>query len=318
MSSSVGETTELLQLVQDSRLTGYLAVASLCVLIYDHIDCFAGEVELMWKSRWRLAKIIYLWNRYFSLICVSLVTSAVLREITTDSVCITWLTVQCVTSAVIIGTVDFVLMLRVWILYGRPIKLVWLFACMGIAELAGMLIVGFVSYSQMINYVHVGYRDIPNLEGLHLISGRPLLSGCYAKTNTHASQSLALAVTPSLLVTIILFIMTVYKCCSTLRQDTCHVMPLWRLFLRDGAVWFLAVSVATGIDLLIWAMHKEELKQLFVVPALTVYSTVASRTLLNIKAIMTTTEPQKELQAPRPSKPLEPVLVIPYCLDISR
>ncbi|KAJ7442003.1 hypothetical protein FB451DRAFT_67600 [Mycena latifolia] len=114
-----------------------------------------------------------------------------------------------------------------------------------------MLIVGFISYPQMINYVHLG----------------SLLSGCYAQTDTHASQFLALAVTPPLLVTIILFIMTVYKCCSTLRRDTRHVMPLWRLFLRDGVVWFLAVSVATGIDLLIWAMHKEELKQLFVVPA---------------------------------------------------
>ncbi|KAJ7447433.1 hypothetical protein FB451DRAFT_1290306 [Mycena latifolia] len=127
---------------------------------------------------------------------------------------------------------------------------------------------------------------------LHLIAGRPLLNGCYAKTNTHASQFLALAVTPPLIVLIS------YKCCSTLRRDTRHVMPLWRLFLREGVVWFLAVFVATGTDLLIWAMRKEGLKQLFVV----VYSTVASRTLLNI---MSTSEPQTQIPAPRPRKPLE-------------
>ncbi|KAJ7266275.1 hypothetical protein C8J57DRAFT_1329689 [Mycena rebaudengoi] len=77
----MSDDSELLQLVADSRLTGYLAVASLCVLIYEHIVCIPEEVELMWKSRWSIAKIIYLWNRYFILVAVSLNTSVVVRDI---------------------------------------------------------------------------------------------------------------------------------------------------------------------------------------------------------------------------------------------
>lgn len=35
--------------------------------------------------------------------------------------------------------------------------------------------------------------------------------------------------------------MTVYKCGITLWRNAHQVMPVWKLFLRDGVVWFLAV-----------------------------------------------------------------------------
>ncbi|KAF8176407.1 hypothetical protein K438DRAFT_1979197 [Mycena galopus ATCC 62051] len=70
--------TELLELIANSRLTGYFAVASLCILLYDHILCFPDEVRFMWGNRWGLAKI--LWNRYFSLIAISLNASGMLES----------------------------------------------------------------------------------------------------------------------------------------------------------------------------------------------------------------------------------------------
>ncbi|KAJ7079262.1 hypothetical protein B0H15DRAFT_517991 [Mycena belliarum] len=85
MSSGFDQSANLpLELVANSNLTGYFAVAFLAILIYDHLDCFPEEVELMWKSRFGLAKVIYLWNRYFSLIAISLIANDTLREITTD------------------------------------------------------------------------------------------------------------------------------------------------------------------------------------------------------------------------------------------
>ncbi|KAJ7443708.1 hypothetical protein FB451DRAFT_1413544 [Mycena latifolia] len=287
MSSNVDETVVLLQLVEDSRLTGCLAVASLCVLIYDHLICFGEEVELMWQSQWGLAKIIYLWNRHFSLVFISLATSAMLREMTTDNAyvwkisCTDWLKLQCVTSTVVIGTVDFVLMLRVWILYGRPRVLVWLFA----------ITVGFFAFAEISEYVHLGWADISPLENNFLIADRPSLKGCYAY---NVPRFLALSAAAPVFVTFIMFVLTVYKCCATLQGDIQHYMPVWRLFLRDGVVWFTVVLVAAGTELLIWGMRRDALKQLLVVPALVVYSTVASRALLNIKAIMATSDPQLE------------------------
>ncbi|KAJ7850297.1 hypothetical protein B0H14DRAFT_3665580 [Mycena olivaceomarginata] len=228
MSSHGDDTAELLQLIADSRVTGYLAVTSLCVLIYDHI------VELMWSRRWGLAKIVYLWNRYFSLVAIR---------------CIGWLKVQGITTTLVIATVDFVLMFRVWIIYGRPQPLIWLFAFLGLMEVSTMMVVDFVAYAQTTEYVHLG----------------PILKGCYAYNVPRFVTTYAAA---PLLVRFIMFAMTVYKCGTTLQRYEAGVMQIWKLFLRDGVLWFLAVFAAAGAALLIWTMQRETLKQLLVVPAL--------------------------------------------------
>ncbi|KAJ7807112.1 hypothetical protein B0H13DRAFT_2154266 [Mycena leptocephala] len=270
MSSNGVDTAELLQLIADSRLTGYLAVAALCVLmrvLYDHIVCFPKEVELMWKSRWGLAKIVYLWNRYFSLIAIrstqtllslhSDTAQVIVREIETET---SLSQVQGVTSTLVIAAVDFVLMLRVWIMYGRPQLLIWLFAFLGINKIA----VDFFAYAEM-----------------------TVLKGCYAY---NVPRFLTIYAATPLIVTFIMFVLTVYKCITKLWRTADEVVQVWKLFLRDGVLWFLAVFAAAGAALLIWTMRRETLKQLLVV----VYSTVASRALLNIKAIMAEAEPRTE------------------------
>jgi len=267
MSSTSATDAELLQLIADSRLTGYLAVASLCILIYDHLVCIPEEVEFMWKSRWGIAKIVYLWNRYFSLITVSLNTSVIVRDISTSKACIGWLQVQGSSSTVVIAIVDFVLMLRVWILYGRRRWMVYFFAFLAIAEVVTMIVVDVFAFRQMQEYVHLG----------------SIIKGCYAY---NVPRFLTLYAAAPLIVTFIMFAMTLYKCARTLYRTDHHVMPIWRLFLRDGVVWFVLVFAAGGSELLIWTMRRETLKQVLLVPALVVYSTVASRSLLNIKAIM--------------------------------
>ncbi|KAJ7749813.1 hypothetical protein DFH07DRAFT_1062262 [Mycena maculata] len=139
-----------------------------------------------------------------------------------------------------------------------------------------MVAVDFFAYAQMTEYVHLG----------------PILEGCYAY---NVPRFLTIYAAVPLLVTFIMFAMTVYRCYTTLQWSARHVMPVWKLFLRDGVVWFIAVFAAAGAELLIWTMRRETLKQLLVVPALVVYSTVASRTLLNIKAIMAGDQPEAQL-----------------------
>ncbi|KAF8174983.1 hypothetical protein K438DRAFT_107530 [Mycena galopus ATCC 62051] len=255
----------LLQLVADSRLTGYLAIASLCVLVYDHIDCMPEEVDLMWKSQWGLAKIIFLWNRYFSLVVVSLNTSVIVRDIRSSEV--RWLQVQGSSSIVLIATVDFVLMLRVWILYGRPRWIVYVFSFLVVSEVLIMIIVDVAAFRQMRDYVHLG----------------TIIKGCYAY---NVPRFLSVFAAAPLIVTLVIFIMTLYKCVPTLYHADHRLMPFWSLFLRDGAVWFLLVFAAGGAELLIWATQRQSLKQVLLVPALVVYSGVSSRSLLNIKRMM--------------------------------
>ncbi|KAF8868790.1 hypothetical protein BD779DRAFT_875554 [Infundibulicybe gibba] len=73
------DTSGLSQIIADIRLTNYIAVGSLALLVFDHILTFGEEVELIWKSRWNLSKTVYLWQRYFALISLSGLTAARLR-----------------------------------------------------------------------------------------------------------------------------------------------------------------------------------------------------------------------------------------------
>ncbi|KAJ7248756.1 hypothetical protein C8J57DRAFT_1357743 [Mycena rebaudengoi] len=134
------------------------------------------------------------------------------------------------------------------------------------AEMTGMCL--FLRFSYAIHcpipaYVHLG----------------SLIKGCYAY---NVPRFLTLYAAAPLLVTFVMFLLTLYKCGVTLHRNDHRVMPIWKLFLRDGVVWFLAVFAAGGSELIIWTSKRETLKQLLVV----VYSTVASRAILNIKNIM--------------------------------
>ncbi|KAJ7793359.1 hypothetical protein B0H14DRAFT_3498221 [Mycena olivaceomarginata] len=272
MATNDGDT-ELLELIANLRLTGYFAAASLCVLLYDHILCFPDEVGLMWGSRWRLAKI--LWNRYFSLIAIryalvplmilytinptdSLNASVVVWEIETEAV-------QGITTTIIIATVDFVLMVGTSIL---ALSVAVDFVLIGLDK-------DTFTLSQFSADVTLKVRHQPETINYPLSS-----------TAADVPRFLALYAAVPLLVTFIMFAMTVYKCSVTLRGSLRQVMPVWQLFLRDGVLWFFAVFITAGATFLIWMMPWETLKQLLLVPASVVYSTVASRTLLNIKAIM--------------------------------
>ena len=40
------------------------AVIGLVLLLYDHLLTFSAEVEYVWKSRWSLPKVLFLFTRY--------------------------------------------------------------------------------------------------------------------------------------------------------------------------------------------------------------------------------------------------------------
>jgi hypothetical protein len=82
-----------------------------------------------------------------------------------------------------------------------------------------------------------------------------------------------------------MFLMTLYKCGLTLYQMGDFAMPIWKLFLPDGVVWFVLVFgpssrlsfmlhphlkkhcllAAGGSEVLIWTSSRQTLKQLLVV-----------------------------------------------------
>ncbi|KAJ7252290.1 hypothetical protein C8J57DRAFT_1665172 [Mycena rebaudengoi] len=310
---------ELLQLIADSRFTGYFAAASLAVLLYDHIVCFREEVELMWSSRWGLAKI--LWNRYFSLIAIRYPNHAFPIETTLT------LDLYSLNASAIFRQIGTEAPAQAHKPVIARLNQISNFAAQGVDNIRPAttihLALHFHGDSGSYDHGRGGFHRICANDGYSFLfpmdcNNGLVLTGwfwflnriCAPRDAMHVPRFLTLYAAAPLLVTFIMFAMTVYKCGSTLRRNADQIMPVWRLFLRDGVLWFLAVFAAAGAALLIWTMRRSTLKQLLVVPSTVVYSVVASRTLLNIKAIMAEEQDHVPIDG---SKVKSDIVFVPVC-----
>ncbi|KAJ7488128.1 hypothetical protein FB451DRAFT_1553615 [Mycena latifolia] len=266
------ELEELLLLVHDARTTSYLAVAALALLIYDHILSLDHEIEFVWNKRKSFGGYLYLWNRYWTLIITCINTSVVLREITSDKVCRNYFEFESLSATLTVATIDLILLMRVWILFGRSRRLLYILASVMLVELCIMFTIAvLVTRSGL--FVHIG----------------AILPGCYATGGV--PKYLTFYAVPSLVVTSVMFVMTVYNCTTRLgfrlSFSSRSTMPLINLFLRDGIFWFLAVVAVNPPQLIVWAVGRTTLVAVLLIPAMVVYSIIGSRVLLNIKEIMT-------------------------------
>ncbi|TFK34306.1 hypothetical protein BDQ12DRAFT_715370 [Crucibulum laeve] len=259
------------QIAQDVYATNYLAIASVALLAYDHVITIKQEINLMWRSRWSVTKIVYVWNRYFALLTLSFNASIRLREITSDASCGASLQLLGGCATIIVSTVDFVLMLRVWILYGRPRILLYIIIPLIIGEVVGLTIIEALTVMSLDPYIHAG----------------PTITGCFSLI---VPQYFAFYPIPPLIITSIMFVMTAYKCGQTLYGYRRTRMPIVSLFLRDGVFWFLAVFAVGLPQMILTYVGRATLSEVMIGPSLAVYSVIASRALLNIKHIMSSHE----------------------------
>ncbi|KAJ7866762.1 hypothetical protein B0H14DRAFT_2573198 [Mycena olivaceomarginata] len=105
--------------------------------------------------------------------------------------------------------------------------------------------------------------------------------------STHTCQAVPRYFTfyavPYLLMAILMFSMTLYKCSEHLLAVRGQRMPVITLFLRDGVFFFLTILLITIVELVIWHNGRPTLAQ---VPVM-LHAVVGARVLLNIKNLAT-------------------------------
>ncbi|KAJ7738029.1 hypothetical protein B0H14DRAFT_3516172 [Mycena olivaceomarginata] len=234
------ELEQLLLLIGDAKTTSYFAVAALTFLIYDHILSLDKEIEFIWKRCTNLsfASYIYIWF-------------------------------EGVSSTLIAATIDLILLMRVWILFGKSRRMMYFLVPLMIVEIVVMFFISIFTIMNADKYVHVGL----------------ILPGCYSYT---VPKLFTVYPVPSLLVTFTMFVMTVYNCKTRLGLDfsSRNTMPLVNLFLRDGIYWFLAIVAVNPPQIILWSVARATLTELLVIPSIVVYSIIGSRVLLNILELM--------------------------------
>ncbi|KAJ6517412.1 hypothetical protein C8R47DRAFT_1087228 [Mycena vitilis] len=266
------ESVELLfRLAVDAQTTALISFAFFILLVYDYLTTLDKEVEFIWSNpKPSLARYIYIWNRYFSLVVSGICATVYLQHVNDNDLCTLYSRIRYLSSTIIILTVDFILMLRVWILFGKAKKLLFFIAPWLVVETAVMLVVGELAVQNAQTNIFV-----PFVTGCYSLGGLPPYFFVFAL--------------PSLILGFVMFCLTVYNCHVRLEVSFTRIhdvrqswMPIATLFLRDGIYWFGAVIAVNPVQILLWQLAPVTLSQVLMVPSTVVYSIIGSRVLLNL------------------------------------
>ncbi|KAJ7152053.1 hypothetical protein C8R46DRAFT_1121860 [Mycena filopes] len=269
MSSLPHELKLLLQLANDAQITSYVAAASLTLAIFEWFISLDREVDLVWSRRKSLVRWLYLWNRYFSLTMISYCTSVYIRQTPSNGSCFISQQVQGTSATIIIGTVDLILLLRIWILCGRSRRIAYALLALVIAEITAMLCITTLTVNNLAEFVHFEF-----------------ITGCYSPD---VPKYFAAYPVPSLIVSFSMFCITLRICLRRIAASRAliNTQSILVVFLRDGILWFLVVTLINPPQIGLWGWGRPTLIQVLMMPSLTAYSVIGGRVLLNMMEIAT-------------------------------
>ncbi|KAK7060010.1 hypothetical protein R3P38DRAFT_976846 [Favolaschia claudopus] len=243
------ELAELFVLLADARTTNALAHSA-------YLEVPAKHFQIL--------------IRYLIPVVLSVNIHFMTKSKWSDDTCHTFLFVQLVAGVLMILLSDLVLAFRVWILYRRSKLFMYFLAGLLTAEFVVSFTLGFFAVKPLSQYVQVG----------------PLLAGCYPLA---APRLLAFYALPPLLMSISMFILTAYKCGSTILALGHRNAPILSVFMRDGFFWFLSLVVLRVAEIIIWNRGRVTLVEIPVVPGTAATAMISARVILNLKQM--TSEP---------------------------
>ncbi|KAF8871175.1 hypothetical protein BD779DRAFT_1791659 [Infundibulicybe gibba] len=254
----------------DIQKRSLVTAAAATLVVFDHILTIQQEVTLIWRNPWNVTSLLYIWNRYYTLIVLAIDMSIVLRVIDSNEVCSKYQVFEAVSGTVLVITIDVILAFRVWILYEKSRKLLLLLIGCLLVEFIAMAIIAIKAVSLTNTYIHLGSFF--------------KLVGCWPTAGA-APHLFSFYSTPTMIVSFVMFLMTVYRCIFWNNQIG---IPIFNLFLRDGVFWFLAILLVLLPEIATAALPQgsRALSLLMVMPTFAVYSLIGSRVLLNIKGLL--------------------------------
>ncbi|KAJ7624316.1 hypothetical protein DFH06DRAFT_1481635 [Mycena polygramma] len=250
MSLSSDQANSLLQLARDARLTEYLALASLSLVIFEWLISLRREVDMVWMRPKSPVKWLYVSNRYFTFAMIFFCTYVYLQETPSDTSCFISQQVQGIGATMVVGTVDIILLLRIWILCERSRRVFYVLLPMVTGEIAMMLCITILTVNSLTEFVHVGF-----------------VTGCYSPD---VPKYFAAFPVPSLIVSCLMFCVTVRICYRRLASShsACNTQSIVKVFLRDGVLWFLVVVLINPPQIVLWGWARPTLIQVLMMPSL--------------------------------------------------
>ncbi|KDQ58917.1 hypothetical protein JAAARDRAFT_33636 [Jaapia argillacea MUCL 33604] len=133
-----GDLVGLLVDIQVSRLCRASATAA---ALYDHLITFSDEVELIWKQRWSIAKVLFFVTRYCGNAVIIAVLISLLVDIPSDSVCKAAAEFQNWAATIPAWVVQVIMQFRLFALYDRSMWIATLMATSFTLQIIAVIVI---------------------------------------------------------------------------------------------------------------------------------------------------------------------------------
>ncbi|KAH8923160.1 hypothetical protein BT69DRAFT_1281652, partial [Atractiella rhizophila] len=242
------------------RVTQIYFTAIYSVTVWDWILALPKEYERIWKNPWSLIKVLYLFNRYWTILVLGLSLGSFLSNFTQQT-CdrfVIWIPALCMWVTV---CSECILLVRTYAIWQKNKYVLWGLITLLTGEIAVLL-----------TSLHI-FRPVP-------ISG---VGPCIATGGSKNGKDFTVAywVSPIVFDTVVL-ILTLYRCIRYMKQGT--RTPILKLFLRDGVLYFGCIFICNLINTIFYLLPNPALQAVNSPMSLLLTSVACSHIILNLRA----------------------------------
>ncbi|KAJ7677655.1 hypothetical protein B0H17DRAFT_1079001 [Mycena rosella] len=245
----------------------YFYFCAIVVLYYDHLLTFPAEVAYIWRRPKSRSAYWFFLNRYLNFFSTVPITVFNFVQFDHDS-CTKYALSRQVLLVVQVVVVDLILSLRVYAMYGLSRRILYI---LGFATAIGMGITGWAISAQ---------NNARNLEDYSV-------RGCFLPLS-HASGIYLAAIWEALLAYDLLIFGLILTHSSKLwlrQRAPGSSTPLIYLMQRDGALYFVAMSLANLANIISFYIGGPFMKGGLSTFATSISVTMTSRLMLNLHAL---------------------------------
>ncbi|KAF9224378.1 hypothetical protein BS17DRAFT_779698 [Gyrodon lividus] len=203
---------------------------ALGLLIYERLIVIQEEVDLVWTKKKGWVTYLYLFNGWLALLWLSFdIIPLFPGGLAPSNVCTIYLLCDDIVTLLMTISVQVVLQLRVWAIYGRSKKILYFLIALSVAEAAVMIVLIVIT--------------ITHIERLPVISTS---TGCYYEGLLPLSAGFWI---PAMIVEPILCLLVLKKALSAARGRT----RLSVLLARDSLLYFVVIFAELVASTVVWA-----------------------------------------------------------------
>ncbi|KZV89875.1 hypothetical protein EXIGLDRAFT_771324 [Exidia glandulosa HHB12029] len=210
-------------------VAGFIRIAALTLFVHDWVLTFKDEVDLIWRRRWTRATATFLIIRYLSLSILVLDAYVGVKTGINRQTCMRYGIVASSCSIVVLVLVQGVLQLRLYLMYNRDRKLMWINIVLYTIQIVVWLVV-----------LNVLTRNEPQFSGGLRIP--PYVMGsCYHIID---SERTAIGWLPSLIFELWMMLQAVYR---VWREPKLRGPSILASLVRDSVLYFgMMVGILTA------------------------------------------------------------------------